>query len=98
MSEHQASGPARLALPLDLTSDPKATELATVWTGDERQFYILDVKQFRETPGIWGMMAIDLMKHAARAYEQLDGRPRQEVYKEILAGFAAEMQNPTEPL
>jgi len=36
------------------------------------------------------MMAIDFMKHAARAYEKLDGRSREDVYKE--------MQDPTEPL
>ncbi len=38
------------------------------------------------------------MKHAARAYQQLDGRSKEEAYKRILAGFTAEMQHPTEPL
>jgi len=44
------------------------------------------------------MFAIDFMKHAARAYEQLDGRSRDDVYKQMLLGFMAELQHPTEPL
>jgi hypothetical protein len=44
------------------------------------------------------MLAIDIMKHAARAYQQRDGRPKEETYKQILVGMMAEMQDPTEPL
>jgi hypothetical protein len=38
------------------------------------------------------------MKHAARAYEHLDGRSKEDAYKRILAGFMAEMESPTEEL
>ena len=50
-----------------------------------------------DDPAVWGILALDVMKHAARAYQQLDGRSQEEAYKRILAGFTAEMQHPTEP-
>ncbi len=43
------------------------------------------------------MCALDLRKHAARAYQHLDGRSKEDAYKQILLGFTVEMQHPTEP-
>ena len=87
----------QLAVPSGPLADPAAFELARVWSSEDHQYYVLDVTRYPE-PAIWGMAALDLMKHAARAYEQRTGTPRVEVYKRILAGFMAEMQDPTEPL
>jgi len=88
----------QLGIPPGPLEDTQALELARVWSSQGHQFYVLHVAPFHDQPAVWGMMAIDFMKHAARAYEQLDGRSREDVYKEILVGFMAEMQNPTEPL
>lgn len=88
----------QLGIPSGPLEDAQAVELARVWSSQGHGYYALHVQPFRDQPAIWGMMAIDLMKHAARAYEQLDGRSREDVYKQILVGFMAEMENPTEPL
>lgn len=87
----------QLGIPPDAQADSQAYEVARVWSSGDRQVYVLDVAKYEE-PAVWGMLAIDLMKHAARAYQQLDGRSKEETYKRILAGFMAEMQDPTEPL
>ncbi len=88
----------QLGIPPGPVADPQALELARVWSSQGHQFYVLHVAPFQEQPAVWGIMAIDLMKHAARAYEQLDGRSKEAAYKQMLLGLMAEIQNPTEPL
>ena len=90
--------PNQLGIPEDIATDVQAVELARVWSSHDQQVFLLNVEPFGDEPAAWGIFAIDLMKHAARAYEQRDGRSREEAYKRILAGFMAEMQDPTEPL
>jgi hypothetical protein len=87
----------QLGIPPDPLGDPNAYEVARVWSSGGHQYYVLDVARYPE-PAVWGMLAIDIMKHAARAYQQRDGRPKEETYKQILVGMMAEMQDPTEPL
>ncbi len=41
-------------------------------------------------PAAWGLMLVDLAKHAANAYSQIEGRDRDEVLNRIKAGFDAE--------
>ena len=89
--------PNQLCIPDGLLRDARACELARMWSSEDRQTFVLNVAPV-DDPAAWGIWALDFMKHAARAYEQLDGRSREDAYKRILAGFAAEMQNPTEPL
>ena len=89
--------PNQLGVPDAPLRDPQAYELARVWSADGHQFFVLNVAPEAD-PAAWGIFAMDLMKHAARAYQQLDGRPKEDAYRRILAGFAAEMQNPTEAL
>jgi hypothetical protein len=94
MSTH----PHQLGIPPGPLTDAGAAELARIWSSGGHQYFVLDVATFREHPAVWGICALDLMKHAARAYAQLDGRSKEDAYREILGGFAAEMQHPTEPL
>ena len=89
--EHQ------LLLPDELLRDPNARELARIWLSEDRQTLLIDASVIDE-PAAWGLFALDLMKHAARAYEQRGGISKGDAYKRILAGFAAEMNDPTEPL
>ena len=89
--------PNQLAIPPGPLNDGQAYELARVWSSEGHQYLVLNVGAIPE-PAAWGICALDLMKHAARAYEQLDGRSKEETYKRILAGFIAEMEHPTEPL
>ncbi len=87
----------QLGIPPGPLGDANAYELARIWSSDGHQYFVLHVAP-EVDPAAWGMMALDLMKHAARAYQQLDGRSKEDYYKRILAGFMVEMQNPTEPL
>ena len=87
----------QLSIPAEPLADEQAYELARIWSSGGYQTFILNVAP-EEDPAVWGLFALDLMKHAARAYQQLDGRPREDTYRRILAAFAAEMRNPTEPL
>lgn len=86
----------QLSIPPAVTRDPAATEITRIWLANEQQTFILDVRAI-DDPAAWGLFAVDLMKHAARAYEQL-GRDKEETYQRILAGFMAEMESPTEEL
>lgn len=87
----------QLGIPPDPLADAQALELARVWSSGGHQHYVLNVAPLTD-PAAWGIFVLDLMKHAARAYQQLDGRSKEDAYKRILVGFMAEMQNPTEQL
>ena len=89
--------PREIAVPTDVSSDVSAFELARVWDQGGQQVYVLQPPADFE-PGMWGLIAMDLLRHAARAHEARSGITRQEAYKEMLLAFAMEMKNPTEPL
>lgn len=92
------SHPNQLGIPPGPVGDSQATELARVWSSQGHQYFVLNVAPLREHPAAWGIFALDLIKQAARAYQHLDGRSKEDVYKQMLAGFVAEMQHPSEPL
>jgi len=54
-------------------------------------------------PGAWGMIAVDLLRHAARAMEdldiELDGKrqTREELFERMREIFLAEIDHPTAP-
>ncbi len=96
-SPSNSAGAGAIPLPPDISEDPAAVELARVWTAQDRQFFLLNAAGLPE-PAAWGIVALDLMKHAARAYRRIDGRSEQDAHKRILAGFMAEMQNPSDRL
>jgi hypothetical protein len=89
--------PHQLGIPDEPLRDPLAHELVRIWSTGSAQFFALNVAP-EEDPAAWGIFALDLMRHAARAYQHHDGRPKEDAYRRILAGFAAEMQSPTETL
>jgi Domain of unknown function (DUF5076) len=88
-----SSGP--LTLPPDLADDPAAVELARLWSARSRQFFVLNPRALPD-PAAWGILGLDLMRHAARAYHQMDDRSETDAYKRILAGFMAEMKEPSD--
>jgi hypothetical protein len=87
----------QLGVPPDPLNDAKAFELVRVWSSRDSQYYVLNVAPYPD-PAVWGILALDLIKHAARAYQHHDGRDKEDTYKRILMGFMAEMQDPTEQL
>lgn len=87
-----------LAVPVSVTGSAGALELARLWTSDEDgETFVLNVEPLPE-PGMWGMLALDLMRHAARAYEQRGTHTREQAYKEALMYFMMEMKNPSAEL
>jgi hypothetical protein len=87
----------QLALPAELAKNPESAQLLGIWTLDDNQYYLIDIAKY-PTPEAWGIFAMDMIRHSARAFEHAGHGAKTEMYKRILAGFAAEMQDPTEPL
>src|SRR5207247_3749913 len=63
MSTH----PNQLGMPPGPLADTDAVELARIWSSGGHQYFVLDVAKLGDDPAVWGMCALDLMKHAARA-------------------------------
>lgn len=85
----------QLDIPPDAKSDPDAVEIARIWAANGKQHVCLRTGLW-DDPFAWGIMLVDLAKHAANAYEQTEGRNRGEVLQRIKEGFEAEWQSPTD--
>lgn len=74
--------------------DEAATELLRVWMSST------GVTASLRTDGLpaeaWGLILADVARHAAEAFERLTGGRPDEVLKQIVAMFIAEMQQPTD--
>jgi hypothetical protein len=55
----------------------------------------LKVGQWRD-PAAWGIMLVDLARHVASAYQQLEGRKLDDTLARIKEGFDAEWGYPTD--
>ncbi len=84
------SHPNQLEIPDGPSQDNEAFELVRIWSSGDHQYFVINVQAFADEPAVWGIFALDLMKHAARAYQDLDGRSKEEAYKRALAGFMSE--------
>ena len=85
----------QLDIPPVAKSDRGATEIARVWAADGTQQVSLR-PDIWDDPFVWGMMLADLAQHVANAYEQMEGRNRDETLRRIRAGFEAELEAPTD--
>jgi hypothetical protein len=84
-----------LIIPPAAETDPKARELARIWAAGGKLHVSLGTGLW-EDPFAWGMMLVDLAKHAANAYE-LDGKlSSSEALRRIKAGFKAEWEHATD--
>ena len=84
-----------LDLPPAVKTDPRSIEIARVWAAHGGQHVTLNPHLW-DDPGAWGVMLVDLARHVANAYEQLDGRERAETLARIKAAFEAEWDSPTD--
>jgi Domain of unknown function (DUF5076) len=50
-----------------------------------------------DDPLTWGVLLVDLARHAARVYAMETGIGEEEAMAEIRAGIEAELDNPTDP-
>lgn len=87
--------PHELSIPPAASSDPHAGELVRVWAAANMQHVCLAADIWKD-PAAWGLALVDLARHVARAYAQMDGRSEADVLHRIRAGFDAEWSSPTD--
>ena len=57
---------------------------------------IVKLQPVWDDPAAWGLLLVDLARHAARAYGQLEVCSEAEALARIRQGFDAEWDNPTD--
>ena len=72
-----------------------AVEVARVWVAEGGQHVSLRPEAWPDL-GAWGILLVDLARHLARAYQLVDGRPREETMARIRELFEAEWDRPTD--
>ena len=85
MSDHSGA----LDIPPTAMADPKAKEIARIWATGGKQEVCLRTAAWKD-PAAWGLILVDLARHVARSYEQIEGRDRNEVLARIREGFDAD--------
>ena len=73
---------------------PQATEVLRIWTAPEEGPHVI-LRTTWEDPAAWGVMLVDIARHAANAYAN-EGMPRAEALAQIKALFDAEWERPTD--
>ena len=84
-----------LPVPAAAKSDASARELARVWAAGGKQHVSLATGLWSD-PGAWGLLLVDLARHVANAYEEMEGRDPSQVLARIRDAFDVEWQNPTD--
>jgi len=97
LSVRQTNNPTMNALliPPAAETDPRSIEIARIWAAGGKQHVSLKTGLW-EDPASWGLMLVDLARHAANSYVQTEGSDRAEVLRRIKAGFDAEWDFPTD--
>ncbi len=77
------------------SKQPDSVEVLRVWAspGSPQQ---VSLRPTWQDPGAWGLMLVDIARHAANAYEN-EGHNREETLARIRALFDAEWASPTDP-
>jgi Domain of unknown function (DUF5076) len=82
--------------PPSTRSAKQAEELVRAWIVDGDLECSLNVGVFGEDETItWGILRSDIARHVANALEQVQGKSREQVLREIAASFNYEMKTPT---
>ena len=86
--------PAELEPP-PIAANRQALEILRVWAtpGAPQQ---LTLRTCWKDPAAWGLLLVDVARHAAQAYQR-DGQDPEQVLARIRAGFDAEWSSPTSP-
>ncbi len=72
-----------------------AVEILRVWGGENlpQQYSLLPTW---EDPAAWGMLLVDIARHAAKAYSDTGGMSEAEALARLKAGFDVEWGTPTD--
>ena len=88
------AGPKEQPLPPDVIGQDDATEVLRAFVLDGG-LSIAFMRAFEE-PDMWGLLLVDLARHAARAYARESGYSEEEALARIVDMFEAEIARPTD--
>jgi hypothetical protein len=86
--------PKELALPPEAVGRADANEVLRAFVVDDR-LAVAFLRAFEE-PDMWGMMLVDIARHAARAFAQEGVCTEQDAMARIVDMFEAEIARPTD--
>jgi len=89
-----AGGPKEQPVPPDALSNDKAVEVLRAFVVDGG-LSISFVRGF-DDPGMWGMVLVDVARHAARVFEKEGVMSESEALERIVDMFEAELSRPTD--
>ena len=89
------SAPKEQPLPPDVIGRADATEVLRAFVVDGG-LSIAFQRAFEE-PEMWGLLLVDIARHAARAYARESDYSEEEALESILDMFEAEINRPTDP-
>ncbi len=88
------AGPKQQPLPPDVVGREDATEVLRAFVVDGG-LSIAFARAFEE-PDMWGMLLVDIARHASRAYARESDYTEQEALARIIEMFEAEIARPTD--
>ncbi len=88
------AGPKQQPLPPDVADREDATEVLRAFVLDGG-LSIAFTRAFEE-PDVWGMLLVDIARHAARAYARESNYSEDEALTRIVEMFEAEIARPTD--
>lgn len=88
------AGPREQPLPPDVVGRDDATEVLRAFVVDGG-LSIAFTRAFEE-PDMWGLLLVDIARHAARAYARESAYSEDEAMARILDMFEAELERPTD--
>ncbi|MGA2288431.1 DUF5076 domain-containing protein [Bradyrhizobium sp.] len=88
------AGPKEQPLPPDVMGRDDATEVLRAFVVDGG-LSIAFTRAFEE-PDIWGLLLVDLARHASRAYARESDYTEDEALRRIIDMFEAEIARPTD--
>jgi hypothetical protein len=89
------SAPKEQPLPPDVIGRADATEVLRAFVVDGG-LSIAFTRAFEE-PEMWGLLLVDIARHAARAYARESDYSEEEALERILEMFEAEINRPSDP-
>ena len=88
------AGPKEQPLPPDVLARDDAVEILRVFVLDGG--LSMAFQRAFEEPDMWGLLLVDIARHAARAYARESGYTEDEALTRIVEMFEAEINRPTD--
>lgn len=92
----RALSPKRSLLPEPVVEDPNAVAILGMWVAGENQGLHVSLNPKWEDPGTWGIALVDVIKHLAHAYENVQEIAPADTIRRIRELINKEFSNPTD--